>query len=172
MGKVIEKKVVLYHLTLESDIFDNFSDVLERISQENETDRRIVIKPDNFIVKVSQKDNERFLITIQRLTDEDLPKMADGDNGENEEELSIPDGKKLSYKNVFIYDKNDSMLAMAKLQGHPQNGKFTKCITELVKHYAEPNNKFNIHLAQITDNDLREKIKNAKNIIYKSTINL
>lgn len=151
------KQVRLYHPQIMNIDNGSFDEILNRAS----SGERIDLTNNSLIIKAT-RDGELWIITIQNLKNDELPKVADSANGEDEQNLDIPDGKALSYKNIFVYRPDNNLLACAALYGHPQIGKLRLCLEKIAQNlYGET---AAIRISVIFNNDLIQRIRNCQRI--------
>ena len=162
MTQQMTKIVNFYHPVLSSNFSLYFSDILKEISEKGSIDIK-ASENDHFIVVVSTY-NEFFVITIQNLKNDELPKVANSINGKDEQDLTIPQGKSLSYKNIFVYDRRKGIMACAVLSNCPQIGKLRACLQNFCSDNNLITKKSDLTFQYIMDHDLVERLKNANKI--------
>lgn len=156
------KIVNFYYPVLPSDSSIYFFDILSKIAEKGSID---IKAPDNnhFIITASVY-NGLFAITIQNLKNDELPKVANSTDGEDEQDLTIPQGKSLSYKNIFIYDKSKNIMTCAVLSNCPQIGKLRTCLQDYCKNNGFIKKKSDLTFQYLIDRNLVERLRNAKKL--------
>lgn len=110
----------------------SFLDVLEFISKLPCNER--ILTFGNVRTKCSVEHRSYYwVITLQNLKNDELPRIADAEDGNNERNLNMPDGGALSYKNVFVYCPDDNFIRYIKPYSCPQIGKLRACINRLIR---------------------------------------
>lgn len=151
------KQVRLYHPQLMEAENGTIEDVLRRA-----TNGEVIKLDDNRLILKTRQDEELWVITLQDLKNDELPKVADSANGEGEQNLDIPDGKALSYKNIFVYRPSDNVLAGIMLHGHPQIGKLRLCLDKIANDLYGDDASVRINI--IFSNDLIRRIRSCRTI--------
>ncbi|MBQ3352667.1 hypothetical protein IJG91_03385 [Candidatus Saccharibacteria bacterium] len=154
-----EKKVLLYHPHV-NHMDGNFGDLLDAICLEIGSEKVVDVGEVKLVFRLSKEDSVWF-IRLQELKADELPKIADFENGANEKNLDLPDGKGLSYRNVFAYDEAKNIIASVKISGCPQNGRLKRCIESITKEIGILE-KVTVRFSIIFEKGLVEKIRNAE----------
>lgn len=133
-----EKKVFIYHPNILGVRLgdDGFAGVLNHLcSSQNGI---FSIDPDeqcsSRVILHIEHDGGNYAISLQKLKEEDLPKIANASDGSNEVDLAMPDGTALSFKNLFIYNHEKGILVSAKLGSCPQIGMLRKCLQKIIRN--------------------------------------
>lgn len=161
-----KRTVFLYHPVLEKVSDDiNFGSMLENlrligrgvfvIGDDNSTERHVV--------RIGG-DGNKYLISIQKLKTEDLPKVANSNDGSNETDLTIPDGTALSFKNVFAYDREKGVMAAAKLGSCPQIKVFRDCIQKIARENISGCENVIVVTSMIFERGLTERLMRIESI--------
>lgn len=132
-----EKKVFIYHPSILGVELgnDGFAGVLNRLcpSQSNTFPINLDNQDDNKAILHIERDGSNYAISLQRLKEKDLPKIANADDGSNEVDLMMPNGTALSFKNLFIYNHEKGILVSAKLGSCPQISMFRECLQKIIR---------------------------------------
>ncbi len=96
------KDVFLYHPTCTDSDGVDFASLLIRMEALVGDGLTVESRGVRSVLRISSTGSI-WIISLQNLSNDDLPKIANDSDGKDERGLSIPDGKSLSYKNYFIF---------------------------------------------------------------------
>ena len=112
------KNIFFYHpTTINCDI--DFSEFVSWFAMLSQNARTYRLDSDCNIVIDIERRAEVFIITLYKLKNNELPKVANEMDGSEEVNLLMPQCKALSFKNIFIYRPKGNILATARLGGCP-----------------------------------------------------
>lgn len=154
------KNFYFYHPTLNKDDY-TFSDLLNFIIEQGTNGKIVTIGEERMIVNAYH--NGKFVVIyVQYLKSDELPKVANESDGKDEQNLKVPQGKSLSYKNVFAYDDRQNLLVTARLHACPQIGRLKICLREIGKEVGILSKNSDLTFSHIMNRGLVDKIKQAK----------
>ena len=156
------KNFHFYRPILNSDNY-TFSDLLNVVIEQGANGKIVTISEERMIVNAYRND-ELTVIYVQYLKSDELPKVANESDGKDEQNLEVPQGKSLSYKNVFAYNDRQNLLITAHLHACPQIGRLKMCLREIGKDAAILSKNSDLTFSHIMDRGLVDKIKKAKTI--------
>lgn len=158
------RSVVLYHpATVGCQV--NFEQVLDELSALRKQ-QMIVLGPDNeskYVVTIKTLLN-KYVIIVQKLKIDDLPRIAQEADGQKEAPLVIPEGMSLSFKNIFIFDRDKNILAMSVLGSCPQVGALQRCLKELMRKYIDGCERGNCRFAMIMERGFTDALRDSTTI--------
>ena len=144
------------------ELLVDFVDILGYLSLLPVQDRIIEFGNVRSICSVASFGNY-WVINIQNLKNDELPLIADLANGSGETRLEVPDGKALSYRNIFVYRKVDNIICHIKPYGCPQGGKLRACINCILKNSTDFKD-VRVDFGAIINRNYAEILKSAKKI--------
>ncbi len=156
------KNFYFYRPTLNKDDYA-FSDILNVVVEQGANGKIVTISEERMIVN-AYRDSKLIVIYVQYLKSDELPKVANESDGKDEQNLEVPQGKSLSYKNVFVYDETQNLLITANLHACPQIGRLKMCLREIGKETSILSKNSDLTFSHIVDRGLVDKIKQAKTI--------
>lgn len=162
-----EKKVFVYHPSITGvSIPVDFGVVLGQlcssrggvfvVDRDDHNDNKIILR--------ILRDAHNYVISVQKLKEEDLPKVASVNDGSNEVNLTMPEGTALSFKNLFIYNCDKGILVAAKLGSCPQIRNFRECLQKIVRDEISGFEHAILVTAMVFERGLTEKLNNAESI--------
>lgn len=156
----------LYHPTLSG--YDGSPCELfgELLSNPNTFPHVITDRGGKFVLNLERRSEDIWLITVQALKSDEFPKMADDSDGRNEEDLTLPSGKSLSYKNIFIYSTPKNLFVAARLHSFPSTRRLAFCLKSVVEELEINNGAFSLRLGQLFEHSLVEKLRAANAITF------
>lgn len=159
-----DKKAILYHPTALNCEY-GFRDLILNLG---------LLPPDELIVSDEEdgaryvasfgKINNMYVISIKKLKNDELPKIADFNTGSNETNLEVPEGMSLSYKNTFVYDDRRNVLAMVRLSSCPQMTVLRKCLETLARENLQNCSRAKVKCQLIFKKGLADRLRNANSI--------
>lgn len=156
------KNFYFYRPTLNKDDY-TFSDLLNVVIKQGVNGEIVTIGEERMIVN-AYRNGKFVVIYVQYLKSDELPKVANESDGKDEQNLEVPQGKSLSYKNVFVYDDQRNLLITANLHACPQIGRLKMCLREIGKEANMLSKNSDLTFSHIMDRGLVDKIKQAKTI--------
>lgn len=156
------KNIYFYRPTLKKDDYV-FSDLLNVVIRQGTNGKIVAISEERVVINAHQ-NGELIIISVQYLKSDELPKVANESDGKDEQNLEVPKGKSLSYKNVFVYDVPRNLLVAANLHACPQIGRLKMCLREIGKEVNMLSKNSDLTFSHIMDRGLVDKIKQAKTI--------
>lgn len=138
-----------------------FSDLLNAVIGQGMNGKVVTIGEERMVVNAC-RSGEFTVIYVQYLKSDELPKVANESDGKDEQNLEVPQGKSLSYKNVFAYDIQRDLLIAAHLHACPQIGRLKMCLREIGKEVGILSKNSDLTFLHIMDRGLVDKIRQAK----------
>ena len=158
-----DKKAILYHPTTLNCEY-GFGDLISNLSSLPPNNLTIVDGDGSRYVVSFSVNSGISIISIKKLKNDELPKVADFDTGSNEINLEMPEGMSLSYKNIFVYDSQKNVLAMVRLSSCPQVGALRKCLEEIARENLLNCSRLRIQCPLIFKRGLADTLRNANSI--------
>lgn len=156
------KNFYFYRPTLNRDNY-TFPDLLNAVIEQGTNGKIVTIGEERMVVN-AYRNGELAVICVQYLKSDELPKVANESDGKDEQNLEVPQGKSLSYKNIFAYDDQQNLLITAHLHACPQIGRLKMCLREIGKEAGILSKNSDLTFSHIMDRGLVDKIKQAKTI--------
>lgn len=156
------KNFYFYRPTLNRDNY-TFPDLLNAVIEQGTNGKIVTIGEERMVVN-AYRNGEPAIICVQYLKSDELPKVANESDGKDEQNLEVPQGKSLSYKNIFAYDDQQNLLITAHLHACPQIGRLKMCLREIGKEAGILSKNSDLTFSHIMDRGLVDKIKQAKTI--------
>lgn len=167
------KNVFLYHPLCIGDDGISFAEVIDNMLRLG-SDFNVTARGVKSVLGISASD-DWIIISLQNLSNDDLPKIANDDDGKDEKEIDIPEGKSLSYRNCFVFNRKSNLLGAAKLSLCPHisrlAGVFNKVISENFSEMGVSKN-LRVRFSQIFEKGLGEKLRNARTITMAQVTSL
>ncbi len=156
-----ERNVFVYHPTIVSDENLEFKDILLSIGESADPFRFELDNHTYYSLKIENCSN-LIIITLQMLTDKDLPYIANMSDGGNEKQIEIGEDEALSYKNIFVYDPTSNKLFEVKITNCPKVGRLKLCLQDLYSQTIS--SSVRIRFGAVMSNNLIDLLKHAKSI--------
>ncbi|MBR2543659.1 hypothetical protein IKF03_03665 [Candidatus Saccharibacteria bacterium] len=161
--RIKQKDIFLYHPTIELCSYE-FGELLKQISQLPLVDRIIADVDENRYILLVEQKLDTYIITLRKLKNDELPKIADTKTGDNESNLEIPSDMSLSYKNLFAYNSKNNSLAMTIINLCPRISTLRKILEKIAKDKMDGCAKITLRFVMVFRKGLTEKLMQANSI--------
>lgn len=155
------RNAFVYHPTVVSEEGINFEDILRSIGEYDEPIQINVDSHTNYSLKIAERDGF-FVLSLQRLSNGNLPFVANMADGSDEKQLEIGDNEGLSFKNIFVFNLNTNKLFGIRPDNLPKAGRLRLCLQDLYNKTVSE--KVKIRFGAVMNRDLVNIINDAKTI--------
>lgn len=160
------RDVFLYHSACNHSDGLTFDVIVERIAELDTSKRSVVVRGVRSVLCIESTD-DFWILSLQNLSNDDLPKVANDDDGGDEQNLDVPQGKAMSYKNCFVFNRKTNVLGMAKISMCPRVARLAAVINSIIRQEYEelgvPEDT-KVRFPQIFEKGLAERLSSAKTI--------